>query len=85
MLINHRNPCFLLTNHLVLSGQQGKVERPPNCLALDYELEIACRSIKKERTGCLLELGPDVHRWLKHGDEVELEITALGNLKNTVC
>ncbi|MDZ5472772.1 fumarylacetoacetate hydrolase family protein [Bacillus sp. 31A1R] len=35
-------------------------------------------------TGCILELGTDVYRWLEPGDEVELEITGLGVLKNTV-
>ncbi|MBU8878651.1 fumarylacetoacetate hydrolase family protein [Bacillus sp. FJAT-29790] len=35
-------------------------------------------------SGCILELGTDVHRWLEPGDEVELEITALGTLKNTI-
>ncbi|WP_424236942.1 fumarylacetoacetate hydrolase family protein [Bhargavaea ginsengi] len=35
-------------------------------------------------TGCLLEHGPEVHPWLKPGDEVELEITGLGVLKNTL-
>ena len=35
-------------------------------------------------TGCILELGTDVHRWLEPGDEVELEITGLGVLKNKI-
>lgn len=35
-------------------------------------------------TGCILELGPKVHRWLKPGDRVELEIEKLGVLKNTI-
>jgi 2-keto-4-pentenoate hydratase/2-oxohepta-3-ene-1,7-dioic acid hydratase in catechol pathway len=35
-------------------------------------------------TGCILELGEDVHRWLKPGDTVELEITGLGKLVNTI-
>jgi 2-keto-4-pentenoate hydratase/2-oxohepta-3-ene-1,7-dioic acid hydratase in catechol pathway len=34
--------------------------------------------------GCLLELGKKVHRWLLPGDVVELEITGLGVLKNTI-
>ncbi len=34
--------------------------------------------------GCILELGPEVHRWLEPGDEIELEITGLGKLKNTI-
>ncbi len=34
--------------------------------------------------GCLMELGPDVHRWLEPGDEVELTITCLGSLTNTI-
>lgn len=35
-------------------------------------------------TGCILELGTVVHRWLKPGDGVELEIDKLGVLKNLV-
>ncbi|MFT9597988.1 fumarylacetoacetate hydrolase family protein [Mesobacillus sp.] len=35
-------------------------------------------------TGCILELGTDVHRWLEPGDEVELEIAGLGVLKNKI-
>ncbi|WP_404441974.1 fumarylacetoacetate hydrolase family protein [Sutcliffiella horikoshii] len=35
-------------------------------------------------TGCILELGTEVHRWLQPGDEVELTITGLGTLKNTI-
>src|SRR5437870_10657498 len=35
-------------------------------------------------TGCILELGTDIHRWLQSGDEVELEIEGIGILKNTV-
>ncbi|WP_100333686.1 fumarylacetoacetate hydrolase family protein [Bacillus alkalisoli] len=35
-------------------------------------------------TGCILEIGTDVHRWLQPGDVVELEITELGTLKNTI-
>ncbi|KMJ59592.1 fumarylacetoacetase [Bacillus sp. LL01] len=35
-------------------------------------------------SGCILELGTDVHRWLQPGDEVELSITGLGELKNTI-
>ncbi|MEH7125908.1 fumarylacetoacetate hydrolase family protein [Bacillus sp. JJ1773] len=35
-------------------------------------------------SGCILELGTDVHRWLEPGDEVELEITALGAIKNII-
>jgi 2-keto-4-pentenoate hydratase/2-oxohepta-3-ene-1,7-dioic acid hydratase in catechol pathway len=35
-------------------------------------------------SGCLLELGPDVHSWLKAGDEVALEIERLGTLTNTI-
>lgn len=34
--------------------------------------------------GCILELDPKTHRWLEPGDEVELEITGLGKLKNKV-
>ncbi|MFW0781897.1 fumarylacetoacetate hydrolase family protein [Rossellomorea marisflavi] len=35
-------------------------------------------------TGCLLELGEEVHPWLVPGDVVELGITGLGILKNTI-
>ncbi|MCR8641245.1 fumarylacetoacetate hydrolase family protein [Paenibacillus sp. N1-5-1-14] len=35
-------------------------------------------------TGCLLELGEEVHRWLEPGDQVELEITGLGRLVNHI-
>jgi fumarylacetoacetate (FAA) hydrolase len=34
--------------------------------------------------GCILELGPEVHAWLKAGDEVTLEIERLGTLTNTI-
>nr|WP_306220287.1 fumarylacetoacetate hydrolase family protein [Cohnella sp. WQ 127256] len=34
--------------------------------------------------GCLLELGLETHRWLQPGDEVELTITGLGQLRNKV-
>jgi 2-keto-4-pentenoate hydratase/2-oxohepta-3-ene-1,7-dioic acid hydratase in catechol pathway len=36
-------------------------------------------------TGCILELGTETHRWLKPGDEVELEIGGLGVLRNKVA
>jgi 2-keto-4-pentenoate hydratase/2-oxohepta-3-ene-1,7-dioic acid hydratase in catechol pathway len=36
-------------------------------------------------TGCLLELGQDVHRWLEPGDVVELEIDSFGVLRNTIA
>lgn len=36
-------------------------------------------------SGCILELGTDMHRWLEPGDVVEFEITALGKLKNTIA
>jgi 2-keto-4-pentenoate hydratase/2-oxohepta-3-ene-1,7-dioic acid hydratase in catechol pathway len=35
-------------------------------------------------TGCLLELGQKVHRWLEPGDLVELEIEKLGVLRNSI-
>ncbi len=35
-------------------------------------------------TGSLLELGPEVHPWLRPGDTVELEIERLGALRNKV-
>lgn len=35
-------------------------------------------------TGCLLELGQDVHPWLQSGDVVELEIKGLGKLRNII-
>ena len=34
--------------------------------------------------GCLLELGPEIHRWLQPGDEVTLEIELLGALTNRI-
>jgi 2-keto-4-pentenoate hydratase/2-oxohepta-3-ene-1,7-dioic acid hydratase in catechol pathway len=34
--------------------------------------------------GCIMEHGPEVHRWLEPGDEVELAITKLGTLKNKI-
>ncbi|MCH1627945.1 fumarylacetoacetate hydrolase family protein [Ferdinandcohnia quinoae] len=36
-------------------------------------------------TGCILELGTEFHRWLEQGDEIELEITGLGKLKNKIA
>jgi fumarylacetoacetate (FAA) hydrolase len=35
-------------------------------------------------TGCILELGTEVHRWLEPGDVVEMEIERLGVLRNTI-
>jgi fumarylacetoacetate (FAA) hydrolase len=35
-------------------------------------------------SGSLLELGPEVHPWLKPGDVVELEVERLGVLRNTI-
>ncbi|RXT08813.1 fumarylacetoacetate hydrolase family protein [Ammoniphilus sp. CFH 90114] len=35
-------------------------------------------------TGCILEIGTEVHRWLEPGDVVELEITGLGTLRTEV-
>lgn len=35
-------------------------------------------------TGCILELGPEKHRWLEPGDTVALEIDRIGVLTNTV-
>ena len=35
-------------------------------------------------SGCILELGTEVHPWLKPGDEVALEIERLGTLTNTI-
>jgi len=35
-------------------------------------------------TGCILELGTEVHPWLEPGDEVVLEIERLGTLTNTI-
>ena len=35
-------------------------------------------------TGCILELGPDIHRWLQPADRVELEIEKLGILTNRI-
>jgi fumarylacetoacetate (FAA) hydrolase len=35
-------------------------------------------------TGCLLELGTTVHRWLQPGDVIELEIDGIGVLRNRI-
>jgi fumarylacetoacetate (FAA) hydrolase len=35
-------------------------------------------------TGCILELGTQVQPWLQRGDIVELSITGLGTLRNTI-
>ncbi len=35
-------------------------------------------------TGCILELGTEVHRWLEPGDIVELQVERLGTLTNKV-
>ncbi|WP_286886651.1 fumarylacetoacetate hydrolase family protein [Aneurinibacillus sp. UBA3580] len=35
-------------------------------------------------TGCILELGTDIHRWLQKGDIVELSIERLGVLRNEI-
>lgn len=35
-------------------------------------------------TGCILELGTEVHRWLQPGDVVEFEIDKLGVLRNSI-
>ena len=35
-------------------------------------------------TGCLLELGTDVHRWFRRGDIIELEIEGIGVLRNKI-
>src|SRR5437867_12330967 len=35
-------------------------------------------------TGSILELGTEVHRWLRPDDEVELEIERLGGLRNRI-
>ncbi|ALC90377.1 fumarylacetoacetase [Bacillus sp. FJAT-18017] len=35
-------------------------------------------------SGCILELGEDVHRWLQPGDIVELQIDKLGTLRNVI-
>jgi fumarylacetoacetate (FAA) hydrolase len=36
-------------------------------------------------TGCILELGEEVHRYLRPGDEIELTIEGLGLLKNKIA
>jgi fumarylacetoacetate (FAA) hydrolase len=36
-------------------------------------------------TGCILELGPEVHRWLEPGDEVTLSVDGIGALRNRVA
>lgn len=35
-------------------------------------------------TGCLLELGTEVHPWLQRGDTIELEIEGIGVLRNRI-
>ncbi len=35
-------------------------------------------------TGCLLELGTEVHPWFQRGETIELEIEGLGVLRNTI-
>lgn len=35
-------------------------------------------------SGCLLELGPQVHPWLQRGETIELEIDGIGVLRNTI-
>ncbi|MGG4492099.1 fumarylacetoacetate hydrolase family protein [Metabacillus idriensis] len=35
-------PVFYFTNHLAVKSPDEKIEVPPGCAALDYELEIAC-------------------------------------------
>lgn len=35
-------------------------------------------------TGCILELGTNVHRWLEKGDVVELSVERLGTLRNKI-
>ena len=35
-------------------------------------------------TGCLLELGTEVHPWFQRGDEIELEIEGIGVLRNCI-
>jgi len=36
-------------------------------------------------TGCLLELGTEVHPWFQHGDEIELEVEGIGVLRNRIA
>jgi len=36
-------------------------------------------------TGCLLELGTEVHPWFQRGDEIELEIAGIGVLRNRIA
>jgi fumarylacetoacetate (FAA) hydrolase len=35
-------------------------------------------------TGCLLEIGTEVHPWFQRGETIELEIAGLGVLRNTI-
>jgi fumarylacetoacetate (FAA) hydrolase len=35
-------------------------------------------------TGCILELGTEVHPWFQRGDVIELEIAGIGVLRNTI-
>jgi len=36
-------------------------------------------------TGCLLELGTEVHPWFQRGDEIELEVEGIGVLRNRIA
>jgi fumarylacetoacetate (FAA) hydrolase len=36
-------------------------------------------------TGCLLELGTEVHPWFQRGEEIELEIEGIGVLRNRIA
>ena len=36
-------------------------------------------------TGCLLELGTEVHPWFQIGDEIELEVEGIGVLRNRIA
>jgi len=35
-------------------------------------------------SGCILELGPETQPWLRSGDVIELTVTGLGTLRNTI-
>lgn len=35
-------------------------------------------------TGCLLEIGTDIHPWFQRGETIELEIEGIGVLRNTI-
>ncbi|WP_059170616.1 fumarylacetoacetate hydrolase family protein [Bacillus sp. FJAT-27445] len=52
-------PVFYFSNHLAIRGTEAEIERPPGCMKLDYELEIAC-IIGKEGSNIKAEDAEDI-------------------------